>query len=472
MLIIILLASATVLFTYNLHNWRITTLEELGFYKSFMNNWLNVRFNSFYVPTFVLAYILPTRDLVTLRYLSAFLSVLGAGFYYKSIEKASGDKQVAFLASLLIVFNTVIIWNARHFAFFWSIFTLSSLTLLIHFYRHEDSFLSNAVISGISVLNFGQAVFFVFSYLPAMIWEYRKSIDWRKVVVGFLLFAVIVAPSINLFLSTQPNYVKSQYFKYSPDAIDGQVKVTGLAKIAGDLTQFNPLTPKRSISGSILLVFDPVHAFRSLEGYLVLNKNPEMTANPGALDITLLTDLLGALIILYPAIFFAWSDWDEKEFFTLTSMLTILVLIFFPVQTDATYLYAFFMFIGPCAAYGLLKDQDFKLKLVSLLVVMTLSLQIVDDVQMIDVNTAQQFKKVENRTLAGQKVILTRNVEQMINLSHPYLLDTMNYTTVPDCYYLRKQEGYLLASEGGCNIPGRMVDGVQWINVYHLGAPE
>lgn len=424
--VLALLVANVVLF-YNLAVWRTVTIEELRFYQHFFEPWLSsgFRFNSFRIPTYLLIYPVPTRDLIALRYVIAFLGSLGAVFYYGAVKHIAGTKAGA-LAFLLLLTDTWFLWNARHFMFFWSAITLSALTLWLLVRYRERSVLPTAVISSVSIINFAQAVFFVFPYLASATYMLREKIDRSTLFTAAIILSILLTPSVLLFKETQEDYVEFRE-KYE-DQVDYTLTIP---EIDIPIIEFPLQAPHEPGSDAIKIVFDPFRTFESFRNRLAPSRHTPWDA-VGAVSWTDPFTYLAGLLLLAPVFFSRFSTWQWTPFFASGGVLSVIFLITFPAASSQEYTWPFFLFFYPLICYALFRERKRHVKIVAaLLIVILLSLNTVDSYQQIVADNEIQEVNEQMLPLVGnQTAAVTPTSKAILAKSSSNLLDELNSTTM------------------------------------------
>lgn len=411
--VVLILLFVSVLFLYRLQTWNIVRLEEWVMYRFFVDgNWLQYRtlqkLNSIFLPTFLISSIFPFDTVLGYRYVTALLSILGGGVYYVAIRSAANSKRVAAFATLIMVTHTWTLLFGRMFFVSWSGLLLSSLTLLVFIHFKERGSKASGIINGVSILNFAHAVFFVFPFFVAERVTRRNTMSLRHHILPLVLFAIIITPSIFVFLYEQPRRVNQE------------ITQTGSGPAPQTITL--PV-----LDTEIYWPFSPISAFKMLHDYLSITDGPR---NFTTFSLTNGYSLLSALLLVYPLIALKLSRWDYRVFFAMGALLCITTMVVFPMTLNVSYTWVFFLFLAPLLAEGAVQSPFRTFQVFSLILLLTVvGLQAVDSTQdIILYDHEEAFDTRIGPYVENETFLLGAEAKATIDHSPLQPLDGYNYT--------------------------------------------
>jgi len=453
--IILVFIVAMFIFSYNLHGWRVMTVEEWQFYRDFGKNWLEVyRVHSFYIPSYILIYLLPASEFFTLRYFTAFLVVLGILFLHLAVKHVTNTK-AALLVSALAVTDTWFLYYGRQFLWIWSAITLGALAIYLTVRFKDKSTYLNSVITGIGVLNFSQTVFFAFPFLLSHYSFLREKLDYRKIAISLVIFFLIVLPSIWLFTQKQDQHLEIQ----SPEH-------NALIKEGLEGTQV-PLQYELPVIGytETTLVFDPANMFTQLRNRIGYNRHDLYDLSHIEENSTFY-NILTLILLIYPLYLYKFSANPYRSFFVIGALSAFTFHVVFPFLNNLTYLWTIALFMYPCLAIGFASKSK-HLKIISLALIFTLvaAQGLTSHQHIITYDYEQNFQNaVEDSLTDLEHLYLEERAYNMLKHSELDLLGDQNYE-VKSCKELEPIEGFKLTADA-CSLDNEIVAQPRWLILY------
>lgn len=451
--VLLVLVVALFLFLYNLKGWRVMTVEEWQFYRDFTTNWFaSTRIHSFFIPSYVMVWPVPSRDFLVLRQYMALLSVAGVGIYHLAVRRFADSRYVALVASALLVTDAWMLWYGRHFLWTWAAITVSALMFYLVARWGVKSLAGTSVLGGISILNLSQSVFFVFPFIAAQLGQFRSGVTRQRLLIAAILLAVITAPSLQVFLERQTPHLRLQ------EGPDYQVN-----EFVRFPVEYNIAGVGR---GTVTIVLDPFNAFKQVTWRIGIPAAGLYNFEWSPTE-QLLYRALGGLILVFPFLLYWRDDWEYRMFFAGGTVLVFLTLVVFPFLTDETYLWGFALFLYPCLAYGAVKAESRRIRMLAVL--LAASLVVTQGITahrfVLTFNYTDHFDQEIGEKIAGERIAVTHRAERMIYHSQMDLLaPAQNYTVIP-CSHISQSPRMKLTSDA-CSIDSELLGNPRWLKLY------
>jgi len=469
--VILVLAASLILLFYNLKSWRMMSVEEWHFYRDFTTNWFSShRIHSFFIPSYLLTYFVPSRDFLVLRYFTASITGLGVVIYHLAIRKASGSKLVGLTAVSLVLTDAWLLWYGRHFAWFWSATTLTALAFLLYFWRNDRSLIPNSVVAAVSILNLSQAVFFAFPFLASEIYCLKDRISWKELTIAMAIFLLLIVPSIQIFLEKQEGHLaeKIEHGENKSEIINAEIDV--------NTDIYN--------GDSFKIVFNPIQTFDKLKKRAGKPTRGLYTYNWSSKEDNYYT-LLALAIILFPIYLWYFSEWENRIFFGLGSLGAFLFFIIFPFVADETYFWAMMLFFYPLPAYGLIKSNWVHVKVISLVLISALVISqgsLAYD-KVLDYNQKEEFNNEFMEKVEGKNIYISERAYGMLKNYDNKIPEKFNYTKInckskeifeklnakksiiPKSEANSLNKSYILTSDA-CRLDKTVESNIKWYKLY------